>query len=107
MNDPPRTDSRQGRDLTIVRIAGFDPGLSRTGWGVITVAGSKLTHVANGVIVTLASQSLGMRLAALHQGICAVLTEHAPDAVGVERAFVALDPRAGLTLARAPARPVP
>ncbi|MEA2824827.1 MAG: crossover junction endodeoxyribonuclease RuvC [Alphaproteobacteria bacterium] len=88
-------------NLTIVRIAGFDPGLSRTGWGVIEVAGSKLTHVANGVIVTLASQSLGVRLAALHQGICAVLTKHAPDAVAVEQAFVARDPLAALKLGHA------
>ena len=87
--------------LTIFRIAGFDPGLSRTGWGVIEVAGSKLTHVANGVIVTLASQSLGMRLAALHHGICAVLTEHAPDAVAVEQAFIARDPLAALKLGHA------
>ncbi len=87
--------------LTIFRIAGFDPGLSRTGWGVIQVDGSKLTHVANGVIVTLASQSLGIRLAALHHGICAVLAEHEPHAVAVEQAFVARDPLAALKLGHA------
>jgi crossover junction endodeoxyribonuclease RuvC len=87
--------------LTISRIAGFDPGLSRTGWGVIEVAGSKLSYVANGVIVTLASQSLGVRLAALHQGICAVLIEHSPHAVAVEQAFVARDPLAALKLGHA------
>ena len=87
--------------MTMFRIAGFDPGLSRTGWGVIQVAGSKLTHVANGVIVTLASHSLGARLAALHHGICAVLVEHAPHAVAVEQAFVARDPLAALKLGHA------
>ena len=87
--------------MTTFRIAGFDPGLSRTGWGVIDVAGSKLTHVANGVIVTLASHSLGVRLAALHQGICAVLIEHSPHAVAVEQAFVARDPLAALKLGHA------
>jgi crossover junction endodeoxyribonuclease RuvC len=86
---------------TSIRIAGFDPGLSRTGWGVIEVAGTKLTHVANGVIVTLTSQSLGLRLAALHEGIRAVFAEYAPHSVAVEQAFVAKDPVAALKLGHA------
>ena len=87
--------------MTAFRIAGFDPGLSRTGWGVIEVAGSKLTHIGNGVIVTLSNYSLGERLAALHRGIRAVLSEHAPQAVAVELAFVAKDPLAALKLGHA------
>ena len=87
--------------MTAFRIAGFDPGLSRTGWGVIEVAGSKLTHIGNGVIVTLSNYSLGERLAALHRGIRAVLYEHAPQAVAVELAFVAKDPLAALKLGHA------
>jgi crossover junction endodeoxyribonuclease RuvC len=84
-----------------IRIAGFDPGLSRTGWGVIEVAGTKLTHVANGVIVTTTALSLGERLAVLHKGIRAVLCEHAPNSVAVEQAFVAKDPVAALKLGHA------
>jgi crossover junction endodeoxyribonuclease RuvC len=87
--------------VAIIRIAGFDPGLSRTGWGVIEVAGSKLTHIANGVIVTIANHALGQRLAALHAGIRAVLETHAPHAVAVEQAFVAKDPLAALKLGHA------
>jgi crossover junction endodeoxyribonuclease RuvC len=84
-----------------VLIAGFDPGLSRTGWGVIAVEGSKLTHIANGVVTTSSSQSLGQRLAILHAGICAILREHAPHSVAVEQAFVAKDPLAALKLGHA------
>jgi crossover junction endodeoxyribonuclease RuvC len=84
-----------------IRIAGFDPGLSRTGWGVIAVAGAKLTHVANGVIVTTNTLSLGERLAVLHKGIRAVLIEYAPASVAVEQAFVAKDPVAALKLGHA------
>jgi crossover junction endodeoxyribonuclease RuvC len=85
----------------MIRIAGFDPGLSRTGWGVIEVAGSRLTHIANGVIVTTTAQTLGVRLAALHRGIRAVLVQHGPEAVAVEQAFVAKDPLAALKLGHA------
>lgn len=87
--------------MTTLRIAGFDPGLSRTGWGVIAVSGAKLTHIANGVIVTTTALSLGERLAVLHTRICAVLADHAPDAVAVEMAFVAKDPSAALKLGHA------
>jgi crossover junction endodeoxyribonuclease RuvC len=87
--------------LDTIRIAGFDPGLSRTGWGVIEVAGNKLAHVANGVIATTTAMSLGERLAALHEGICAVLREYAPCAVAIEQAFVAKDPVAALKLGHA------
>jgi crossover junction endodeoxyribonuclease RuvC len=87
--------------VTTIRIAGFDPGLSRTGWGVIEVSGNRLAHIANGVIVTTTALSLGNRLAALHAGIRAVLSAHAPHSVAVEQAFVAKDPGAALKLGHA------
>jgi crossover junction endodeoxyribonuclease RuvC len=87
--------------MDVLRIAGFDPGLSRTGWGVIEVRGNKLAHIANGVITTTTALSLGERLAALHRAICEVLTQHGPQAVAVEQAFVAKDPVAALKLGHA------
>ena len=87
--------------MVSIRIAGFDPGLSRTGWGVIEVSGNRLAHIANGVVVTDASSSLAQRLAALHEGIRAVLIQHMPQAVAIEQAFVAKDPLAALKLGHA------
>ena len=68
---------------------------------MIQVAGSKLIHVANGVIVTTTAHSLGVRLAILHRAIEVILAEHAPEAVAVEQAFVAKDPLAALKLGHA------
>ena len=84
-----------------LRIAGFDPGLTRTGWGVIEVTGSKLVHIANGAIATSPSISLGERLAVLHGALAEILERHAPDEVAVEQAFVARDPVAALKLGHA------
>ena len=67
--------------MATIRIAGFDPGLSRTGWGVIEVTGNRLAHIANGVIVTTTTLALGNRLAVLHEAIRAVLIEHEPHSV--------------------------
>jgi crossover junction endodeoxyribonuclease RuvC len=84
-----------------IRILGLDPGLSAMGWGVIAVSGSRLAHVAHGVIVTKPAAGLGARLMELHRVLAAVIAEHAPTAIAVEQAFVAKDASAALKLGHA------
>jgi crossover junction endodeoxyribonuclease RuvC len=71
-----------------IRILGIDPGLRRTGWGLITCAGNKLAFVACGVLTPDESLALAARLAALHAGLAAVIAAHAPDEAAVENTFV-------------------
>jgi crossover junction endodeoxyribonuclease RuvC len=87
-------------NLTI-RILGLDPGLSLMGWGVIDVTGSRLAHVAHGVIATKPASGLGLRLMTLHRELCLVIQTHAPRAISVEQAFVARDPQAALKIGHA------
>ena len=84
-----------------IRILGLDPGLSAMGWGVIAVSGSKLAHVAHGVINTKPSIGLGLRLMELHRVLGVVIAEHGPTAIAVEQAFVAKDPSAALKIGHA------
>ena len=84
-----------------IRILGLDPGLSAMGWGVIAVSGSRLTHVAHGVIATKPVLGLGMRLMELHRVLGLVIAEHGPGAIAVEQAFVAKDPQAALKIGHA------
>lgn len=84
-----------------LRILGCDPGLGCTGWGVIESTGTKLVHIANGAIETRATESLGNRLAALHDALAEVIATHRPRAVAVEQAFVHKDPSAALKLGHA------
>ena len=84
-----------------IRILGLDPGLARMGWGVIAVSGSRLDHVAHGVIATRAAESLGLRLLALHRALEEVIARERPAAIAVEMAFVAKDPSAALKLGHA------
>jgi crossover junction endodeoxyribonuclease RuvC len=84
-----------------IRILGLDPGLSAMGWGVIAVSGSRLSHVAHGVIATKPVLGLGVRLMELHRVLGAVIAEHAPAAIAVEQAFVAKDPSAALKIGHA------
>jgi crossover junction endodeoxyribonuclease RuvC len=84
-----------------IRILGLDPGLARMGWGVIDMTGTKLNHVAHGVLTSNAKLELAARLMALHGLLGAVIEEHRPMAISVEQAFVAKDPSAALKLGHA------
>lgn len=89
-----------------IRILGLDPGLTRTGWGVISIAGSKLLHIANGTIPTKASLPLGERLLIIHRALREILALHLPDVLAIEQTFVAKDPAAALKLGHARAIPL-
>ena len=84
-----------------IRILGLDPGLAQMGWGVIDVSGSRLSHVAHGVIATKPAAGLGVRLMTLHRELGAIIAQHLPAAIAVEQAFVARDPQAALKLGHA------
>ncbi len=71
-----------------VRVLGIDPGLRFTGWGVIDTTGNRLTHVADGVIATDNTESVPLRLKALHDGLAALLAEYRPDEAAVEETYV-------------------
>ena len=83
-----------------MRVLGIDPGLRNMGWGVIAVDGSRLRHVANGVIQTDGGD-LGVRLLQLYRGLTAVIAAHAPDAAAVEQTFVNKDAVGTLKLGQA------
>jgi len=87
-----------------VRILGLDPGLARMGWGIVAVEGTRLSHIAHGVLTSDAKLGIGVRLLVLHDALCAILSAHAPEAIAVEQAFVHKDPSAALKLG--PARAV-
>jgi crossover junction endodeoxyribonuclease RuvC len=84
-----------------IRILGLDPGLALMGWGVIDMTGTRLTHVAHGVIATRTAEGLGIRLMRLHRELECVIAELRPTAIAVEQAFVHKDPSAALKLGHA------
>jgi crossover junction endodeoxyribonuclease RuvC len=87
--------------MAVVRIMGLDPGLHRMGWGMIDSEGTRLSHVAHGVIITHAGDSMGLRLLKLHEEVSRIIDGLKPDAIAVEQAFVFKDPLAALKLGHA------
>jgi crossover junction endodeoxyribonuclease RuvC len=71
-----------------MRLLGLDPGLGATGWGVIDFDRGRLSHVADGVVVTDAARSLAQRLVQLADGLETVLATYQPEEAAVEETFV-------------------
>ena len=86
---------------TAIRIIGIDPGLRRTGWGVIDSDGVRLVYVASGLITSDAEDDLAFRLRELFQGLSSVIAAHRPREAAVEETFVNKDARATLKLGQA------
>lgn len=84
-----------------LRVIGLDPGLRQTGWGVIESDGSRLSHVANGVVSTDATLELGARLVQLKQGLEEILEAYAPGEAAVEETLANRNPSSTLKLGMA------
>lgn len=83
-----------------MRVLGIDPGLVNMGWGVISVDGSRLKHVANGVCKS-GSGDLAERLLALHVALSDIVATYQPSAAAVEQTFVNSNGAATLKLGQA------
>jgi len=84
-----------------IRILGIDPGLRRTGWGVIESEANSLRFLACGSLATNDQAELSARLLAIHDGLRQVLADHVPDEAAVEATFVNKDASATLKLGQA------
>jgi crossover junction endodeoxyribonuclease RuvC len=84
-----------------IRILGIDPGLRRTGWGVIESEGNRLIFIGCGSIEAKETLPLAMRLVIIHDGLSRVLNEFSPIEAAVEQTFVNKDGAATLKLGQA------
>jgi crossover junction endodeoxyribonuclease RuvC len=84
-----------------IRIIGIDPGLRRTGWGIVESLGNSLRFVASGTVKSDDKADLASRLCQLHDGLAEILHMHAPGEAAVEQTFVNKDASATLKLGQA------
>jgi crossover junction endodeoxyribonuclease RuvC len=83
-----------------IRILGIDPGLRVTGFGLIERSGQRLTYLASGVVRTPDGE-LPDRLKAILESLSAVIAQHSPTHVAVEKVFVNVNPASTLLLGQA------
>jgi crossover junction endodeoxyribonuclease RuvC len=86
-----------------LRILGIDPGLQRTGFGVIDADGPRLSYVASGTIATAEAPrgDLPLRLKIIFEGVREVVQRYQPTCASVEIVFVNVNPQSTLLLGQA------
>jgi crossover junction endodeoxyribonuclease RuvC len=86
-----------------MRILGIDPGLQRTGFGLVDVDGSTLRYVASGTVSTTEAPrgNLPARLKLIVDGVAEVIQRWQPQAASVEIVFVNVNPQSTLLLGQA------
>ena len=84
-----------------IRIIGIDPGLRRTGWGIVESLGNSLRFVGSGTVRSDDKAALATRLCQLHDGLAEILHAAMPQEAAVEQTFVNKDAVATLKLGQA------
>jgi crossover junction endodeoxyribonuclease RuvC len=84
-----------------IRIIGIDPGLRRTGWGIVEADGVRLVYVASGHVTSDAECDLAYRLRQLYEGLVQVIASFKPQEAAIEETFVNKYARATLKLGQA------
>ncbi len=96
-----RAQKLAGFDLA-QRVLGIDPGLHRTGYGIIESDARGLTLVEGGILRAKADDEFPKRLQDLHDGLAEVLRDVRPDVVVIEDLFSTYaHPRSALLMAHA------
>lgn len=84
-----------------MKIIGIDPGLTKTGWGIIEVINNSFKFIACGTIKTDADLGLAPRLQHLHQELTKALILHQPKQAAIEETFINTNPLSSLKLGHA------
>src|SRR5262249_50399569 len=82
-------------------VLGLDPGTRHFGWGIVSRSGTRLTHVAHGVLDVERDGELGTRLVAIESGLVEVIERHRPEQASIESLFFAKDASAAAKLGHA------
>jgi crossover junction endodeoxyribonuclease RuvC len=85
----------------MTRVLGIDPGSRFLGWGVVDAEGSRVQHVAHGVIAPGAKRPLPERLVGIFSGLEEAIDRWQPEVAAIEQVFTARGPKAALVLGHA------
>ena len=84
-----------------VIVLGIDPGVANTGYGVVAHQRGRVVALDGGVIETRAGTDAGLRLAHIHERVCALIDTYKPDAVAVEDLYFGSNARSAFAVGQA------
>lgn len=93
--------SRMSHALLPVTILGIDPGLQKTGYGLIRSQGNALSFVACGVLKSDSADDLATRLSQLNAQLNDIIALHKPQEAAIEETFVNVSGQSTLKLGQA------
>jgi crossover junction endodeoxyribonuclease RuvC len=82
-------------------VLGIDPGTANTGYGVVGRRAGRLVALDGGVVHTAPGTEPGLRLAAIHERILALIDEYAPEAVALEALYFGANVRSAIAVGQA------
>ena len=84
-----------------MKILGIDPGLVKTGYGIIEVKNNNFSFITSGTIYTNPQESMVNRLCELHNNLISIIKDYRPDEAAIEETFVNINPVSSLKLGQA------
>lgn len=83
----------------MIKIIGLDPGMSKTGWTIISLEEkNNIKFLDGGTISTDSKSGIGERLHIIFEELKKVISLYSPDEAAVEKIFVNKNPKSSLTL---------
>src|SRR5687768_295217 len=84
-----------------MRILGIDPGIGRTGWGIINVEKGVLSVETFGCIETFQTHSVSQRLVLIYEDLSRIIKDTSPDAMAIEDLFFNTNVKTALVVGQA------
>jgi crossover junction endodeoxyribonuclease RuvC len=81
-----------------MRIIGIDPGLTKTGIGIIEVKNNSLTFIASQTIYSSPQDKIATRLQHFHEKLIETVNIYKPQIAAIEETFVNKNPLSSLKL---------
>ncbi len=88
-------------EIFTMRIIGIDPGIARTGWGIIEKNGSKLIAVKFGCFETRSEETMPNRLKNIFSFLTGLINEYHPGALAIEELFFNTNAKTALIVGQA------
>jgi crossover junction endodeoxyribonuclease RuvC len=80
---------------------GIDPGVANTGFGVVRIAGSRMTAIDGGVIEAPPGETIENRLARIHKALTELIVWHEPASVALEDIYFGRNVRSAIAVGQA------
>ena len=85
----------------LLRVLGVDPGLAKTGYGIIDYDKCRYKYVTHGVIETSAEDDISLRLREIYDKLKKITKKYKPDEVSIEGIYFAKNALSAISVAQA------